>query len=72
MPTGSYTTHLFEKGIGKIKKKMGEEAIELLLADSREDILYESADLVYHLLVLLEEAEIPFHDLLIELERRDK
>lgn len=72
MPSGSYTTHLFEKGMGKIKKKTGEEAIELILAESKEDILYESADLVYHLLVLLEEAGVPFHDLMIELERRDR
>ncbi len=71
MPSGSYTTHLFEKGMEKIKKKTGEEAIELILADSKEDILYESADLLYHLLVLLEEAGVPFHDLMMELERRD-
>lgn len=71
MPAGSYTTHLFEKGLEKIRKKVGEEAIELVLAQSNEDIVYESADLIYHLLVLLEAAEIPFHDLLVELERRD-
>ncbi len=71
MPSGSYTTHLFEKGMEKIKKKTGEEAIELILAESKEDILYESADLIYHLLVLLEEAGVPFHDLMMELERRD-
>jgi phosphoribosyl-ATP pyrophosphohydrolase len=71
MPSGSYTTHLFEKGMEKIKKKVGEEAIELILAVSKEDIVYESADLIYHLLVLLEEGGVPFHDLMVELERRD-
>lgn len=71
MPAGSYTTHLFEKGLEKIKKKVGEEAIELILAGSKEDIVYESADLIYHLLVLLEESEVEFHDLMVELERRD-
>jgi len=71
MPSGSYTTHLFEKGLEKIKKKIGEEAIELILAESKEDVVYESADLIYHLLVLLEEAGVDFHDLMVELERRD-
>lgn len=71
MPEGSYTTHLFQKGLEKIRKKVGEEAIELILAESKEDIVYESADLIYHLLVLLEAADVPFHDLMVELERRD-
>lgn len=71
MPIGSYTTHLFEKGLEKIKKKVGEEAIELILAESKEDVVYESADLIYHLIVLLEEAGVEFHDLMLELERRD-
>lgn len=71
MPAGSYTTHLFEKGLEKIKKKTGEEAIELILAESKEDVVYESADLIYHLLVLLAAADVPFHDLMVELERRD-
>jgi phosphoribosyl-AMP cyclohydrolase / phosphoribosyl-ATP pyrophosphohydrolase len=71
MPSGSYTTHLFEKGLEKIKKKVGEEAIELIIAVEKEDIVYESADLIYHLLVLLEEAGVEFHDLMVELERRD-
>ncbi|MDC7222339.1 MAG: phosphoribosyl-ATP diphosphatase [Spirochaetales bacterium] len=71
MPEGSYTTHLFSKGMEKIKKKTGEEAVELLLAAEKTDILYESADLIYHLLVLLEEADLSFFDVLAELERRD-
>ncbi len=72
MPSGSYTTHLFEKGMEKIKKKIGEEAIELILAESKEDIIYEAGDLIYHLLVMLEQAEVSFHDLMVELESRDK
>lgn len=71
MPEGSYTTHLFSKGMDKIKKKTGEEAIELLLAQDKTDILYESADLVYHLFVLLEAAGLSFFDVLAELEKRD-
>jgi phosphoribosyl-AMP cyclohydrolase / phosphoribosyl-ATP pyrophosphohydrolase len=71
MPEGSYTTHLFSKGMDKIKKKTGEEAVELLLANDKKDILYESADLIYHLLVLLEAADLTFFDVLSELEKRD-
>ena len=71
MPEGSYTTHLFSKGMEKIKKKTGEEAVELLLAMDKKDILYESADLIYHLLVLLEAADLTVFDVLAELEKRD-
>ena len=70
MPEGSYTTHLFEKGLDKIRKKTGEEAVELLLADKGEDIVYEAADLVYHLLVLLEASGLSWADVEAELERR--
>jgi len=70
MPEGSYTTHLFESGAEKIRKKAGEEAIELVLAATRETIVSESADLVYHLLVLLESEGIPLGDLAAELDRR--
>lgn len=71
MPAGSYTTHLFEKGTGKIKKKCGEEAIELLLAESAEDLVFESADLIYHLMVLLEDQGLTMADVLAELQKRD-
>ena len=54
MPEGSYTTHLFQKGEAKIRKKAGEEAIELLLARDRGELISEAADFIYHLLVLLE------------------
>lgn len=72
MPEGSYTTLLFSKGEEKIRKKTGEEAIELLLATTRQDIVYESADLLYHLMVLLEVKGIPIDDVLGELEGRMK
>jgi phosphoribosyl-ATP pyrophosphohydrolase len=71
MPEGSYTTHLFEKGTGKIKKKCGEEAIELVLADKSEDYVYESADLIYHMMVLLEAEGLSMADVLAELKKRD-
>lgn len=70
LPEGSYTTHLFTEGLLKIQKKTGEEAIELLLAESRRERIHESADLIYHLLVLLVEAGIGFDELLQELRSR--
>ncbi|MFP3959087.1 MAG: phosphoribosyl-ATP diphosphatase [Spirochaetaceae bacterium] len=70
MPEGSYTTHLFERGLEKIRKKTGEEAVELLLARDREDMVAESADLLYHLLVLLRGADIEVQEVLAELDRR--
>lgn len=72
LPEGSYTTLLFTKGEDKIRKKTGEEAIELLLATSRKDIVAESADLIYHLMVLLEVKDIPVDEVLAELEGRMK
>jgi phosphoribosyl-ATP pyrophosphohydrolase len=69
-PAGSYTTHLFNEGEEKIRKKTGEEAVELLLARSREELTHESADLVYHLLVLLEATGIGVEALLAELGSR--
>ncbi len=71
MPEGSYTTHLFEKGLEKIKKKTGEEAIELILATDRDEIVYEAADLIYHMMVLLEESGINIDEVLNELSRRE-
>lgn len=56
MPEGSYTTSLFQKGINKIAQKVGEEAVETVISSIAEDdesFLNESADLIYHLLVLL-------------------
>lgn len=71
MPKGSYTTHLFEKGLEKIKKKTGEEAIELILAEEPEEIVYEAADLIYHMMVLLEESGVTMAQVLAELGRRE-
>ena len=70
MKEGSYTTYLFEKGLGKIRKKTGEEAIELLLATERKESVSEAADLVYHLLVLLRALDIPLSEVLGELRKR--
>jgi phosphoribosyl-ATP pyrophosphohydrolase len=72
LPEGSYTTLLFQKGEDKIRKKTGEEAIELILATTRKDIVFEAADLIYHMMVLLEVKGIPVADVLAELESRMK
>lgn len=71
MPENSYTTHLFTKGEDKILKKLGEEAVEVILAKGKnEEIVYESADLIYHLMVYLVYKEIPFDSILDELAQR--
>ena len=75
MPAGSYTTSLFEKGQDTILKKVGEEASELIVAakgGDREEIVYEAADLFYHLGVLLSKAEVPLTDVCEELLKRWK
>lgn len=69
-PEGSYTTYLFDAGEEKIRKKTGEEAIELVLARKREEVVSETADLIYHLLVLLNELDIPLDEVFGELARR--
>lgn len=73
MPEGAYTTYLFEKGVDKILKKVGEEAGEVIIAAknrSAEELRYEASDLIFHLLVLLREQKLPLDDVLSELERR--
>ncbi len=70
MPEGSYTTHLFSSGAEKIRKKAGEEAVELILADSRDQIIYEAADLLYHLCVLLVSEDISYSEVCSELQQR--
>ncbi|MFP4565342.1 MAG: phosphoribosyl-ATP diphosphatase, partial [Spirochaetaceae bacterium] len=70
LPAGSYTTHLFESGVDKIRKKTGEEAVELILARERGEIVAESADLLYHVLVLLRASEIEVTEILDELGAR--
>jgi len=69
-PEGSYTTYLFDSGEEKIRKKTGEEAIELVLARDRGEIVSEAADLIYHLLVLLNQLAIPVEEVFEELEHR--
>ena len=69
----SYTASLMHKGLDKILKKIGEEATEVVIAakgGKREEIIYESADLIYHLLALLGYREIPVEDVYEELRRR--
>ena len=70
LPEGSYTTHLFTSGEEKIRKKTGEEAVELILAREPEEVVYEAADLIYHMLVLLEELGIDYRRVLEELAKR--
>ncbi len=70
MPKGSYTAHLFSVGEEKIRKKVGEEAIELLLSHEKDDIIYETADLIYHIQVLLAALDLEWTDVENELLRR--
>ena len=72
-PEGSYTTYLFEKGLDKILKKVGEEATEVIIAGKAEDkreTVYEIADLAYHVMVLMTEAGISLDDVRAELASR--
>ena len=69
----SWTAKLVAGGQAKAAKKLGEEAIEAVMAavvNDRENLTYEAADLLYHLMVVLKIAEIPLNDVLAELERR--
>jgi phosphoribosyl-AMP cyclohydrolase / phosphoribosyl-ATP pyrophosphohydrolase len=70
MPEGSYTTHLFTKGSSKIRKKTGEEAVELILAETRDELTSEAADLIYHLMVLLEAESLTIGDVIEVLAKR--
>ncbi|PTL37341.1 bifunctional phosphoribosyl-AMP cyclohydrolase/phosphoribosyl-ATP diphosphatase HisIE [Alkalicoccus saliphilus] len=72
-PEGSYTTYLFEEGVDKILKKVGEEASEVIIAAKnrdRQELTWESADLLYHWLVLLQEQKLPLDDVLNRLKER--
>jgi phosphoribosyl-AMP cyclohydrolase / phosphoribosyl-ATP pyrophosphohydrolase len=74
-PEGAYTTYLFEKGVDKILKKVGEEAAEVIIAAKNrdhEELKWEAADLLYHLQVLLVEQGLPFKEVLLTLEERHK
>lgn len=73
MPEGAYTTYLFEKGVDKIGKKVGEEATEVVIAAKNrdaEELQWEAADLLYHLLVLLQEQKVNLYDVLEVLQKR--
>ena len=72
-PEGSYTTYLFEKGIDKILKKIGEECTEVIIASKAEDraeTIYEIADLAYHVMVMMVEQGISLDDIRKELAGR--
>ncbi|MEL7609531.1 MAG: bifunctional phosphoribosyl-AMP cyclohydrolase/phosphoribosyl-ATP diphosphatase HisIE [Bacillota bacterium] len=72
---GSYTNYLFDKGIDKICKKVGEESAEVIIAAknrSREEVRYEVADLFYHVMVLLAEQGMTPDEVFAEMERRRK
>lgn len=74
-PEGSYTTHLFNKGVNKIAQKVGEEAVETVIEaidGNRDRYLYEASDLIYHLLVLNEQMGFTIADLEDELASRHK
>jgi len=73
-PASSYVASLFAKGRPKIARKLGEEAVEAIvaaLAEDRTSLTGEAADMIFHLMVLLADANIPLADVLAELERRE-
>ena len=73
LPEGSYTAYLFEQGLDKILKKLGEESSETIIAAKNEDrdaLVRESCDLLYHLLVLLSAREVSLSEVRDELRRR--
>ena len=73
LPEGSYTTYLFQKGIDKILKKVGEETTEVIIAakaDDKRDTVYEIADLAYHVMVLMTQMGITVDDIKNELASR--
>ncbi|MBY6129654.1 phosphoribosyl-ATP diphosphatase [Qipengyuania aquimaris] len=73
-PDKSYVAKLKSKGLPQIAQKVGEEAVETVIAamgDSREELVAESADLLMHLLVLLQVKDIPLADVMAELDRRE-
>lgn len=75
MPEGSYTTHLFNKGVNKMAQKVGEEAVETVIeaiACNDERFLYEASDLIYHLLVLMTSKGFTIADIERELAARHK
>ena len=72
---GSYTCYLLDKGIDKILKKVGEECSETIIAAKNgvnSETVYETADLIYHLMVMLVQQGIPLDDVLAALDRRSE
>lgn len=70
---GSYTCYLFDKGLDKILKKVGEECAETIIAAKNNvpsDTVGEISDLIYHLMVMMAEKGIPLEDVLVELDHR--
>ena len=69
---GSYTSYLFDKGLDKILKKIGEESSEVIIAakNDRKEAVYEISDLIYHMLVLMAEMDIDIKDIIKELASR--
>lgn len=70
---GSYTNYLFEKGLDKILKKVGEETSEVIIGaknKNKEELVYELSDLIYHMLVLMVNEEVTIEDIKNELEKR--
>lgn len=73
MPEGAYTTYLFNEGVDKIGKKVGEEATEVVIAAKNrdaEELKWETADLLYHVLVLLQEQKLDLYEVLAVLQKR--
>ena len=73
LPEGSYTTYLFQKGLDKILKKVGEECTEVIIAakdQDKKETIYEIADLAYHVMVLMIEQGISLEDIHRELASR--
>lgn len=75
MPEGSYTTSLFQSGVNRMAQKVGEEAIESVIEacnGTNDRLIYEAADMLYHLIVLLTSKGLSIEDLSIELQKRHK
>src|SRR5690606_14333844 len=73
MPEGSYTSKMFTKGLDKIAQKVGEEAVETVIAaknDDEKEFVYEASDLLFHLTLLMVERGVPLQRLIDELRRR--
>lgn len=70
---GSYTTYLFDQGLDKILKKVGEEATEVIIAakNDQTELISETSDLIYHMLVLLVEKDISLEEIETELKKRE-